>query len=77
VFAPSAPRSISKVEEQAVVAHQDGQRPQASRPSPRPRSVLIFSSPGQSSCLSIVQLGSSVWMRRMTPGVICTLKVSG
>jgi hypothetical protein len=25
----------------------------------QPRSVLIFSSPGQSSCLSITQLGSS------------------
>jgi len=41
------------------------------------RSALIFSSPGQSSCLSIWQDGLSWMMRRMTPGVICTVRVNG
>ena len=41
------------------------------------RSVEIFSSPGQSSCLSITAEGFSVKIRRRTPGVICTVSVSG
>ena len=43
----------------------------------KPRKVEIFSSPGQSSCFSIAHDGSSVTMRRITAGVICTLNVSG
>ena len=43
----------------------------------KPRSALIFSRPGQSSCLSITHDGLSATMRRITAGVICTLKVSG
>jgi hypothetical protein len=41
------------------------------------RRVEILSRPGQSSCLSIAQLGHSLTMRRMTAGVMTTLKVSG
>ena len=43
----------------------------------KPRRVEIFSSPGQSSCLSITQDGFSDTIRRITPGVIWTEKVRG
>jgi hypothetical protein len=41
------------------------------------RSCEIFSRPGQSSCFRNQHDAVSVAMRRMTPGVICTEKVSG
>ena len=41
------------------------------------RSAEIFSSPGQSSCLSITHDGTSATIRRITPGDICTENVSG
>ena len=41
------------------------------------RSALIFSRPGQSSCLSITQCAFSSTMRRITPGDITTEKLSG
>ena len=43
----------------------------------KPRSVVIFSRPGQSSCLSMTQEGISITIRRITDGAICTEKVSG
>ena len=60
-----------EVEEQAAIAGQD----QIGRIEPsfsNPRTALILSSPGQSSCFSILQEGCAITMRRMTFGAVCT-----
>ena len=73
---PSAPRDISKSRNSPLLPHSiEMCRIDPSRS--KPRSVDIFSRPGQSSCLSITQAGLSLTMRRITPGVICTENVSG
>src|ERR1700730_8557676 len=64
-MAPSAPRSISKSRERPPLPV----RMETGRIEPslwKPRSAVIFSSPGQSSCLSIIQDGLSWMIRRMT-----------
>ena len=42
-----------------------------------PRNAVIFSSPGQSSCFSITHAALASMTRRITPGVITTVSVSG
>ena len=65
-----------KVDEQPAVAGQYRDcRIEPSRSNPR--TALIFSRPGQSSCFNILQLACACTIRRMTDGAITTPLASG
>ena len=75
-MAPSAPRSISKSRKVPPLPH----RIDIGRREPsfwKLRSAVIFSSPGQSSCLSMTQDLLSMTILRITAGVNTTESVSG
>ena len=73
VLAPSAPRSISKSRNRPPLPVRIAMwRIEPSRS--KPRRAVIFSSPGQSSCLSMTQDSFSATIRRITAGAITTDK---